>query len=213
MPRADFRCEHRMRVRWAEIDMQKVVFNGHYLTYIDTAVAEYWREIAAVSGRLSRRSLWCDLYLRKGDSRVSRLPARYDEALAVLCRVEAGSAAAAWTIAFEIWRDAPESSGGAADHRGPRPCKRRRWRPAKSTPLPEDLCARVRGYERAAPRAGVAIVERTRCCTGKISRRAKRRRSAGIRSPSRRWSSLRASSIRSLSIPTPTRGEAFVLGG
>src|SRR5258708_7538828 len=45
MPRADFVCVSRLRVRWAEVDMQKIVFNGHYLTYIDTAVAEYWREI------------------------------------------------------------------------------------------------------------------------------------------------------------------------
>src|SRR5712691_3602928 len=45
MPRADFVCAPRLRVRWAEVDMQKIVFNGHYLTYIDTAIAEYWREI------------------------------------------------------------------------------------------------------------------------------------------------------------------------
>ena len=45
MARADFVCVPRLRVRWAEVDMQKIVFNGHYLTYIDTAVAEYWREI------------------------------------------------------------------------------------------------------------------------------------------------------------------------
>jgi YbgC/YbaW family acyl-CoA thioester hydrolase len=45
MPKADFVCAPRLRVRWAEVDMQKIVFNGHYLTYIDTAVAEYWREI------------------------------------------------------------------------------------------------------------------------------------------------------------------------
>ena len=45
MSRAEFRCVSRLRVRWAEVDMQKVVFNGHYLTYIDTAVAEYWRAI------------------------------------------------------------------------------------------------------------------------------------------------------------------------
>jgi len=25
--------------------MQKIVFNGHYLTYIDTAIADYWRQI------------------------------------------------------------------------------------------------------------------------------------------------------------------------
>ncbi|MEZ5741972.1 MAG: 4-hydroxybenzoyl-CoA thioesterase, partial [Burkholderiaceae bacterium] len=28
-----FRFRHRLRVRWAESDMQGVVFNGHYLTY------------------------------------------------------------------------------------------------------------------------------------------------------------------------------------
>jgi len=44
MPRTDFVCAPTLRVRWAEVDMQKIVFNGHYLTYIDTAIAEYWRE-------------------------------------------------------------------------------------------------------------------------------------------------------------------------
>ncbi|HWA37053.1 MAG TPA: 4-hydroxybenzoyl-CoA thioesterase, partial [Burkholderiales bacterium] len=37
MAREEFACSHRLRVRWAEVDMQKIVFNGHYLTYIDTA--------------------------------------------------------------------------------------------------------------------------------------------------------------------------------
>jgi len=45
MPRADFVCAPRLRVRWAEVDMQKIVFNGHYPTYIDTAIAEYLRDI------------------------------------------------------------------------------------------------------------------------------------------------------------------------
>jgi len=30
MPREDFACTHRLRVRWAEVDMQKIVFNAHY---------------------------------------------------------------------------------------------------------------------------------------------------------------------------------------
>ena len=34
MPIADFVCVSRLRVRWAEVDMQKIVFNGHYLTYL-----------------------------------------------------------------------------------------------------------------------------------------------------------------------------------
>ena len=39
MPRADFVCSPRLRVRWAEVDMQKIVFNPHYLMYFDTAIA------------------------------------------------------------------------------------------------------------------------------------------------------------------------------
>jgi acyl-CoA thioesterase FadM len=31
MNRSDFRFAERLRVRWAEVDMQKIVFNGHYL--------------------------------------------------------------------------------------------------------------------------------------------------------------------------------------
>ena len=46
MERQDFRCVHRLRVRWAEVDMQKIVFNAHYLMYFDTAIADYWRALA-----------------------------------------------------------------------------------------------------------------------------------------------------------------------
>lgn len=40
---ADFPFIHRLRVRWAEVDGQQVVFNGHYLTYLDVAITEFWR--------------------------------------------------------------------------------------------------------------------------------------------------------------------------
>ena len=40
---SDFAFFHRLRVRWAEVDMQKVVFNGHYMLYFDVAFTEYWR--------------------------------------------------------------------------------------------------------------------------------------------------------------------------
>lgn len=33
------------RVRWSEIDGQRIVFNGHYLAWLDTAMAEYFRQI------------------------------------------------------------------------------------------------------------------------------------------------------------------------
>lgn len=45
MKRQDFRFFHRLRVRWAEVDMQKIVFNAHYLAYFDIAVSDYWRSL------------------------------------------------------------------------------------------------------------------------------------------------------------------------
>ncbi len=43
MDRASFTLLHPLRVRWAEVDRQDVVFNAHYLLYFDVAVAEHWR--------------------------------------------------------------------------------------------------------------------------------------------------------------------------
>ena len=43
MSRSDFSFFHPLRVRWAEADMQGIVFNGHYLTYFDVAFTEYFR--------------------------------------------------------------------------------------------------------------------------------------------------------------------------
>lgn len=41
--KGDFAFFHRLRVRWSEVDMQKVVFNGNYFNYFDVAVFESWR--------------------------------------------------------------------------------------------------------------------------------------------------------------------------
>lgn len=38
---------HTLRVRYSEIDGQKVVFNSHYLTYLDVAITEYFRNLGA----------------------------------------------------------------------------------------------------------------------------------------------------------------------
>jgi YbgC/YbaW family acyl-CoA thioester hydrolase len=64
MQRSDFRCFHRLRVRWAEVDMQKIVFNAHYLMYIDTAMADYWRAVA-LPYEASMHALDGDLYVKK----------------------------------------------------------------------------------------------------------------------------------------------------
>ena len=64
MPRSDFRFFHRLRVRWAEVDMQKIVFNAHYLMYFDTAIADYWRALA-LPYEEAMHALEGDLYVRK----------------------------------------------------------------------------------------------------------------------------------------------------
>jgi YbgC/YbaW family acyl-CoA thioester hydrolase len=40
---ADFSLIHQLCVRWVEVDAQQVVFNGHYLAYLDAAITAYWR--------------------------------------------------------------------------------------------------------------------------------------------------------------------------
>ncbi len=62
--RDDFRFIHRLRVRWSEVDMQKIVFNAHYLMYFDTAIADYWRAVA-LPYEASMHQLEGDLYVRK----------------------------------------------------------------------------------------------------------------------------------------------------
>ncbi len=62
--RQNFRFSHRLRVRWAEVDMQKIVFNAHYLMYFDTAIADYWRALA-LPYETTMQALQGDLYVKK----------------------------------------------------------------------------------------------------------------------------------------------------
>jgi YbgC/YbaW family acyl-CoA thioester hydrolase len=64
MQLSDFRFRERLRVRWAEIDAQKIVFNGHYLMYFDTALAGYWRALAVPYAE-TMEALGGDMFVRK----------------------------------------------------------------------------------------------------------------------------------------------------
>lgn len=108
MPREAYKFSHPLRVRWSEVDMQKIVFNGHYLNYIDIAIAEYWRAIGLPypQGYVDRYGT--DIFLRKAT--VEYLgPARYDEMLEIHSRV-ARLGRTSMTFSFEIWRSEPEPS-------------------------------------------------------------------------------------------------------
>src|SRR4249920_1592175 len=85
MARSDFTFSHPLRVRWAEVDRQGIVFNGHYLTYFDVGITEYWRAIGYP---------YPDALLAQGSDTFAvkatieyHAPARYDDLLEVLVRV------------------------------------------------------------------------------------------------------------------------------
>lgn len=84
--RTDFAFLHTLRVRWAEVDLQKVVFNGHYLTYFDVAFTEYWRG-TGLPGPLEQHAAGQELYARKATIEY-HAPARFDELIEVGVRCQ-----------------------------------------------------------------------------------------------------------------------------
>lgn len=81
MNRQDFRFLHRLRVRWCEVDMQKIVFNSHYLMYMDTAIADYWRAMA-MAYEPCMAQFGGDLYVKKSTLEY-HASARYDDSLEI----------------------------------------------------------------------------------------------------------------------------------
>jgi YbgC/YbaW family acyl-CoA thioester hydrolase len=81
LQRSAYRYVERLRVRWVEVDMQHIVFNGHYLMYFDTAVAGYWRALA-LPYHDTMAALDGDLYVRKATVEYEG-SARYDDLLDV----------------------------------------------------------------------------------------------------------------------------------
>lgn len=144
MPQEDFSCRHRLRVRWAEVDMQKIVFNGHYLTYIDTAIADYWRAIglAYPDGYVEKYA--SDVFLRKATLEYLG-SARYEDELEVFCRASR-LGRSSMTFQFEIWR-------GTADLLITAELVYVNAHPQSRTavPLPEEFRRRVLAFERTAP--------------------------------------------------------------
>src|SRR5215468_1790144 len=92
MARGDFVFCHALRVRWAEVDRQGIVFNGNYLTYFDVGITEYWRAIGyPYPDALLQNG--CDTFAVKATIEY-RAPARYDDLLDVRCAWDASAAAA-----------------------------------------------------------------------------------------------------------------------
>lgn len=56
---------HPLRVRYAEVDAQGIVFNAHYLTYFDTSLTEFMRHIGITFTPANITALEYDYHLVK----------------------------------------------------------------------------------------------------------------------------------------------------
>ena len=85
MARGDFTFSYSVRVRWAEVDRQGIVFNGHYLTFFDVGITEYFRAIGhPYPDALMKEG--SDTFVVKASIEYHR-PAHYDDMLDVLVRM------------------------------------------------------------------------------------------------------------------------------
>lgn len=90
-PRAGFRLITPIRVRYAEADMQAIVFNANYLAFADVGVTEYFRELVGAQGNEKSYNTFLELF--GGDNWVRhaevdfRAPAKADELIDVCLRI------------------------------------------------------------------------------------------------------------------------------
>jgi acyl-CoA thioester hydrolase len=93
MARADFSFFHTLRVRWSEVDMQKVVFNGNYFNYFDVAVFESWRAMVNLgvksqgTGLKTQFEQWVHNIYAVKTSAEYHAPAHWDDELQIGVRV------------------------------------------------------------------------------------------------------------------------------
>jgi len=140
--RSDFTAVYRLRVRWAEADMQGIVFNGHYLTYFDVAVTEYWRALGLPYPETTADT-GGEMYAVKATLEYHS-PARYDDELEILMRC-ARIGRSSLTFLVEIWRGDTHVVSGELIYVHADPETRR------SAPLSPRLLEAIRAFERTPP--------------------------------------------------------------
>jgi acyl-CoA thioester hydrolase len=147
MRRDEFTLFHPLRVRWAEVDMQHVVFNANYLMYFDVAIAEYWRAIAQGTGQ-DFRDDYMKLYSVKATIEY-HASARYDELIEVGCRL-ARLGRSSLTFMFGVWRDAALLVSGELIYVHVDPDT------GKGSPISNHLRDAMLAYERTPPEQAVS---------------------------------------------------------
>lgn len=137
--KSDFKFHHDIRVRFADTDLQAIVFNANYLTYYDVAWTEYFREIGYE---------WKDILALGVDTVLARTtmefksPARFDEVLEIHTRISK-IGTTSLTFEFEIYPAGEERIIGSASSLyvcvDPKTLR--------STPVPELLRERISAFE------------------------------------------------------------------
>jgi acyl-CoA thioester hydrolase len=142
MFREHFTHFHRLRVRWAEVDRQDVVFNGNYFLYFDVAITEYWRAIGFAYPE-EIVALGMDIFAIKATAEYHR-PAGYDQLLDVGCRV-ARIGRSSLVFLLGIWRGDDHLTSGELIY------VNADLKTRQSAPWPSFLRDRILAYERMAP--------------------------------------------------------------
>lgn len=151
MPRTDYRFFNRMRVRWAEVDMQGIVFNGHYLTYFDVSITEYWRAIGLRYPDEVVHEWGVDTFVVKSTIEYHG-SARFDDEIDVGVRC-ARIGRSSMQFLLEIHRGENRLISGEVIYVCAHPTER------KSLPVPGPMRDRIEGFEaRGAPGATNVVV-------------------------------------------------------
>jgi len=145
--REEFAFCHRLRVRWAEVDRQDVVFNGNYFLYFDVAIAEYWRAIR-FNYPADLVKLGMDVFAIKATAEFHG-SATYEDELDVCCRVSR-IGRSSMTFLFGIWRGAEQLTSGELVY------VNADLKTRKSAPWPDALKDAILAFERVSAEDGAA---------------------------------------------------------
>lgn len=137
----DFTFFHPLRVRWAEVDMQSVVFNGHYLTYFDVALTEYWRMVKLPSPLIQAEE-GVELFVKKATLEY-HASAQFDDDLQIGVRASRVGKTSL-TILLEIYRNETLLVNGEMIYVYVNTSQ------GKSTPIPKDWIEMLTQYEPAS---------------------------------------------------------------
>jgi len=100
MQKSDFSYHYPLRVRYAEVDAQAVVYNSHYVTYYDLAITEFLRHLKIDYGIAQMEETGKDYHTVKVLVEY-HTPALYDDELEIYIKVgRIGNSSITWHLAI-----------------------------------------------------------------------------------------------------------------